>query len=244
MKFDRIALSYLLISYLIIFSFSRRITRTKDDITRNYKTASFIKSFADKLTNGGCNGYVTKEISVANPLIESYIIAKPISDIPEEMKAKVQKVFLLFGEHPRELVAGQTGYKFLEVGWIQSENQLIGVSPDGITECEKIGCEIKCPEAKEHLRTCLANEIPLKHIDQCIHNFFVNPKLEKFYFMSYRPESIKPMFVKFLTRESLVNIGTEAKPVLKTINQVIELHTVAVKELEIKIEQSINKLKF
>ena len=113
MKFDRIALSYLLISYLIIFSFSRRITRTKDDITRNYKTASFIKSFADKLTNGGCNGYVTKEISVANPLIESYIIAKPISDIPEEMKAKVQKVFLLFGEHPRELVAGQTGYKFL-----------------------------------------------------------------------------------------------------------------------------------
>jgi len=59
-----------------------------------------------------------------------------------------------------------TGFKFLEVGWIQSENQLIGVSPDGITECETIGCEIKCPEAKEHLRTCLANEIPLKHILQ------------------------------------------------------------------------------
>lgn len=114
MKFDKIALSYILMSYLIIFSLSRRITRTKDDITRNYKTASFIKIFADKLVNGGCNGYVTKEISAANPLIESYTIAKPKDDIPEEFKSKVQKVFLLFGEHPRELVAGQTGFKFLE----------------------------------------------------------------------------------------------------------------------------------
>lgn len=105
---------YCTLFYLALLSSSRRLLRTKDDITRNYKTASFVKSFADKLVNGGCNGYVTKEISLANPLIESYIIAKPENDIPEGMRTKITKVFLLFGEHPRELVAGQTGFKFLE----------------------------------------------------------------------------------------------------------------------------------
>lgn len=137
-----------------------------------------------------------------------------------------------------------TGIEFLEVGWIQSDNSLLGISPDGLSKCATIGAEIKCPEAKEHIRTCLANEIPLKHIDQCTHNFLVNPKLGTFYFMSYRPESVKPMFVQKLTRESLVNIGTDARPVIKTISEVIELKETAVKELEIKIKESINKLNF
>ena len=136
------------------------------------------------------------------------------------------------------------GVEFLEVGWIQSDNPLLGVSPDGISECATIGCEIKCPQAKEHLRTCLTNEIPLKHIDQCVHNFQVNTELKEFYFMSYRPESIKPMFVKKLTRESLVNIGTDAKPVIKNISDVIELKETAIKQLEVKIKESLNKLKF
>ena len=106
------------------------------------------------------------------------------------------------------------------------------------------GAEIKCPEAKEHIRACLANEIPLKHIDQCIHNFLVNTELKEFYFMSYRPEAIKPMFVKKLTRESLVNVGTDAKTVFKTISEQVELLKIEVDKLQVKIKESINKLKF
>lgn len=136
------------------------------------------------------------------------------------------------------------GVEFFEVGWIQSDNLLLGVSPDGISKCATIGAEIKCPEAKEHIRTCLANEIPLKHIDQCIHNFLVNTELKEFYFMSYRPEAIKPMFVKKLTRDSLVNVGTDAKPVFKTISEQVELLKIEVDKLQVKINESINKLKF
>lgn len=138
-----------------------------------------------------------------------------------------------------------TGFEFLPVGWLQSvESPLLGISPDGITQTLSIGCEIKCPGAKKHLTTCLEDVIPLDHINQCIHNFAVNPILDRFYFMSYRPESIKPIFVKVLTRDSLVNIGTKSRPVLKTITEVVELEHKAAKQLELQIEESINTLKF
>lgn len=200
-----------------------------------------------EMRHGKIGGTRAKQLLVKSDTLLIELLAEltgPYDEDLESYKSEAMENGSNLEPQARIELEKYTGLKFLEVGWIQSENQLIGVSPDGITECETVGCEIKCPEAKEHIRTCLADEIPLKHIDQCIHNFFVNPKLEKFYFMSYRPESIKPMFVKFLTRESLVNIGTEARPVLKTINEVIELKNIALKELETKIEQSINKLNF
>jgi len=78
----------------------------------------------------------------------------------------------------------------------------------------------------------------------CIHNFAVNTELKEFYFVSYRPESIKPLFVKKLTRESLVNIGTEAKPVFKIVSEVVTKIYKHTEILQQKIKESINKLNF
>ena len=169
-----------------------------------------------EMRHGKIGGTRAKQLSVKSDTLLIELLAEltePYDEDLESYKSDAMENGSNLEPQARIELEKYTGFKFLEVGWIQSENQLIGVSPDGITECETIGCEIKCPEAKEH-------------------------------FMSYRPESIKTMFIKLLTRESLVNIGTEARPVVKTIKEVIELHTVAVKELEIKIEQSINQLKF
>ena len=45
----------------------------------------------------------------------------------------------------REYLEEYSGLKFVETGWLQSEeNELLGISPDGITEDEKVQCEIKC----------------------------------------------------------------------------------------------------
>ena len=137
-----------------------------------------------------------------------------------------------------------TGYDFLEAGWVQSDIELLGISPDGITADLTVQCEIKCLQAKAHIKMCLKDEIPLEHIDQCIHAFTVNDSLEKLYFCGYRPESPKKLFVKELTRESKVNIGTEARPIFKTISEVVVEAKVLANELQIKITESINKLNF
>jgi hypothetical protein len=137
-----------------------------------------------------------------------------------------------------------SGIEFLECGFIESDDELLGISPDGISECETIQCEIKCLGAKNHLKLCLKDEIPNEFIPQLIHAFAVNSKLKKMYFCAYRPESIKQIFVKELNRNSLVNIGTEAKPVIKAIHELVLVIQRESKFLKEQIEISINKLKF
>jgi len=65
------------------------------------------------------------------------------------------------------------------------------------------------------------------------------------YFCSYRPENIyKPIFVKELTLESIVNLGTKAKPILKTISEWVDIARNEANELAEQIEIELNKLKF
>jgi len=137
-----------------------------------------------------------------------------------------------------------TGYNFLECGFIQNPIKLLGISPDGITADFKIQCEIKCPDANQHLKTCVSNSIPQSNIHQCIHAFTVNDNLETFFFLSFRPESIKPMFVECLNRNSEVNIGTDARPVIKTISECVEIAKAEAKRLQTELDKTINQLKF
>jgi len=116
-----------------------------------------------------------------------------------------------------EFLNQYAGVEFKPTGWLQcEENELLGFSPDGITDDETIQCEIKCFARKKHLSTLLADEIPLDNINQLVHAFVVNPKLDQLHFFCFRPEAPKH-FHKVLTRESEVNLGTKAKPVINTI---------------------------
>jgi len=134
---------------------------------------------------------------------------------------------------------------FKTTGWLQSEeNELLGISPDGITEDETLACEIKCFGRKKHTEVLLSNEIPLENIHQCIHYFTVNPKLEKLYWIAFRPESLKNNFIKELTLENEVNIGTKARPILKTIKECRELSLNAANELLTRINKQVEQLKF
>lgn len=146
----------------------------------------------------------------------------------------------------RLLLSEYIGVELLECGWLQSErNQLLGISPDGISEDHTVSAEIKCPASKKHSQTILSNEIPLDNLDQCIHYFTVNPKLQKHYFCSFRPENkFKELFVKELTRESLINIGTNARPVIKTVQECVDIALIEADNLLTQINSAINKLSF
>lgn len=144
----------------------------------------------------------------------------------------------------REELSKYTGIDFLEAGWIQSDIEILGISPDGISADLTAQCEIKCPSAKKHLRTCIEDIIPLDNVKQCVHAFAVNPRLENFYFMSYRPESPKPIFVKHLTLQSMVNVGTKAKPVLKSVDDCAKFIRKEALDLEQQLKNTINILSF
>ena len=139
-----------------------------------------------------------------------------------------------------------TGIEFKSAGWLQCEEiPLLGISPDGITDDDLYSCEIKCPARKRHTETIVNDAIPLDNLHQCLHYFTVNPKLEKHYFVSFRPENdIKPLFVKELTRDSVINLGTKAKPVEKTIFEWVAIAKGKAIELQLRIDEEIEKLEF
>jgi len=143
-----------------------------------------------------------------------------------------------------QYLEGYTGYKFSNYGWLQSEkNELLGISPDGVSTDFKVACETKCFARKKHTEILVNNEIPLENIHQLIHYFTVIPNLEKLYFCAFRPESLNS-FVKELTLQSEVNIGTNSRPRIMTIEAARDYSLEMSGELLTRIQTTKESLNF
>jgi len=135
------------------------------------------------------------------------------------------------------------GVKFGDAGWLQcEENNLLGISPDGITKDETISCEGKCPGRKKHIETVFSRKIPSDNIHQCLHYFTVNPKLEKHYFFSFRPECDYPFWYQMLTRDSLIDLGTKAKPNVKKVSEWVDIAKFNAKEIKDNLQLALKQL--
>ena len=146
--------------------------------------------------------------------------------------------------YAREAISDELFISFKEVGFLQNASiPILCISPDGLSEDDTIGLEIKCPKAKKHTETILSNEIPSDNIHQVLHYFTVNPKLETMYFVSYRPESkVKQLWYKSLTRDSLIDLGTKAKPNIKTVAEWVEIATIEAGKINKELHNALNKL--
>jgi len=198
---------------------------------------------------GKIGGTRAKELFVKSDTLFYKLLAEIIEPFDEDAEESYQSEAMERGNflEPQARIELQkyTGLEFIECGWIQSDNELMGISPDGITTDLTVQCEVKCPQPIAHLKMCVSDAIPLEYINQCVHAFTVNDKLETLYFISYRPEcTIKPLFVKSLTRDSLVNNGTIAKPVMVEIGHLVTVSYVEAEILQTQITETINKLNF
>lgn len=136
-----------------------------------------------------------------------------------------------------------SGIDFETAGWLQCEEvSLLGISPDAISADCKASAEVKCPARKKHIATVLANDIPSDNIHQCLHYFTINPKLEQHFFVSFRPESIRPLFIKKITRESIIDLGTRAKPNCKPVSEWVKIALQNALELEAKLKLALSEL--
>ena len=144
----------------------------------------------------------------------------------------------------RSEIETYTGVKFNVPGWLLSDEcPLIGISPDGISEDLTVSWEGKSPGADKHISTVYSKEIPADNIHQSLHYFTVNPKLEKHYFSSFRPESDYPLFVKLLTLDSLIDLGTKAKPNVKKVSEWRQIGLGNALELEANLQIELTNLK-
>lgn len=203
----------------------------------------------NEIRHAKIGGTRAKELFVKSDTLFYKLLAEAIEPFDEDFEEGYQSEAMERGNEfePQARLELQkyTGIEFLECGWIQSENELMGISPDGITADLTIQCEIKCPGAIAHLKMCVSDAIPIEYINQCVHAFTVNEKLETLYFVSYRPEcELKPLFVKILTRDSLVNNGTIAKPKMESIQVLANWSYCEADILQEQIQETINKLKF
>lgn len=135
--------------------------------------------------------------------------------------------------------------EFEEFGWLQCEEwDIIGISPDGLTSDRKAACEIKCPARKKHTSNLRGGVIPSEYLPQCVHNFTVNPDLEICYFASFRPESKHPLFVRSITLDSIVDLGTKSKPNARTVREWVKIAKDKAMVITNKIESEIARLDF
>jgi len=197
---------------------------------------------------GKIGGTLSKGLFIKSDTLLEDVLSELVEDF--DLQESFQSYDMIRGNElepeARKALNAYLGIELKEVGWLQCEEiSLLGISPDGITECETISAEIKCPAAKKHLKTILSNEIPSDNIHQCLHYFTVNPKLEKHYFCSYRPENnFKSIFVKELNRDSLIDLGTKAKPVIKPISEWVSIAKKEAIILQEQINEKLEQLKF
>lgn len=199
-----------------------------------------------ELKHGKIGGTLSKGLFVKSDTLLIDLLSQRIEDYEGEesyISADMQRGIDL-EPYAREELSKEVFVTFKEVGFLQSASiPLIGISPDGISDDDTEACEIKCPGAKKHTSTILANEIPSDNIHQCLHYFTVNPKLQVLYFASYRPEClVKPLWWTALNLNSQIDLGTKAKPNIKTVAEWVEIARAEAEMLNKELNDKLNQL--
>lgn len=78
------------------------------------------------------------------------------------------------------------GYKFQKIGFIDAED-MSGCSPDGIDFENRMGLELKCPLAHNHVRYLIDNCLPDKYWQQVQGSMLITG-MTRWVFGSYHPE--------------------------------------------------------
>jgi hypothetical protein len=132
-----------------------------------------------------------------------------------DLEPMVRKLFIKV--HPE--------IKIKEVGLLISEQYPeICCSPDGITDCDTVSIEIKCPSTKKHVQYIRQGGIMSEYKYQVLNYFFVNPKLERLFCISfddrYKP---KPYCEYLVKREDvaadLVVLEDAVQKFIKKLNE-------------------------
>lgn len=126
------------------------------------------------------------------------------------------------------------GCNVIQCGWIDSNIENIGISPDGLVSDVK-SIEIKCPEAQTHANYMInPNAFLEDYTWQIVHNFLVIDGLIDMDCISYRPENkIKPMVVIPINLDTQIKISAKETKSISELKEILRNRLLQV-ENEIK----------
>ena len=94
-----------------------------------------------------------------------------------------------------------TGIKVDRAGFVTTDDDRIGCSPDGLIG-EDGGLELKCPQPNTHLQYLLAGVVPKQYLAQVHGSMFVTGR-KWWYFLSYS-RSFPPLLIKVERDEKVI----------------------------------------
>jgi len=198
---------------------------------------------------GKISGTNSEKLFSGYETLKNKLIACRLEDFNWEEEDEYKNKAMLRGlEYEPEAifqVAMHLGIQFKTCGWIQSDKfPMLGISPDAISECETIQLEVKCPGRDKHTQYIREDIVPLEYVGQCTHAFTVNDKLKALYFVSYRPESVIPLFIKEITLDSELNVGTAARPVMMIVKDRVNQIKERIGQMQKDVEKEVQKITF
>ena len=98
------------------------------------------------------------------------------------------------------LISGNDVY---EVGMIKTDDEKIGISPDGLIG-EEGGVEIKCPSSPIHIKYLIDGKLPTIHKPQVMGSLWISGR-KWWDFMSFHPE-LKPFIIRVERDEEYIKL--------------------------------------
>lgn len=124
-------------------------------------------------------------------------------------------------------------------GWIEMDNRIAGLSPDGIIGIGRTeAIEIKCPNRKTHTTYIRNPELMItEYVWQIVMYFTVLSRLKTLHFISYRPENVaKPLLVHDVTRKTEIQIRKNERA---TIAELVARTKIKLEELKITLDRDV-----
>lgn len=197
---------------------------------------------------GKIGGTNSKQLHVKTDTLLNSLVAANMESFDPDSEEGLKSAAMQRGNDlepdARLLLSESVGVEFLQTGWLEREDcSIMGLSPDGLSDDGKVGCEIKCPSLEVHTRYIRENVIPSDYIHQVIQFFAVNDDMEYLWFCSYRPEHEIPLFKLKVGRYDTVNTGTDARPVMTEINTVAMNKRVLGLQLEEDVKNELKRIR-
>lgn len=171
-----------------------------------------------RLRYGKIGGSTLKELMANKSVQDTAIYSKLLSarfedyEYEENFQSFDMERGVIYEPVAREMFEDVYNLKVDLYGWLEMDNGIAGISPDGIIG-DKFAeaVEIKCPNRITHM-TYIRNPMSMieEYIWQVVEYFVVIDKLKTLYFVSYRPENTAlPLVVQKVNRKTIVQVSAK-----------------------------------
>jgi putative phage-type endonuclease len=182
----------------------------------------------------GCVTGTTVKSALGSPKVQETLLYKIVSErMTEPQIDELGTVAVRRGQEmepiARNALIAKTGINFQEVGMLQHDTlENFRLSPDGVEIVDgKVigGCELKCPNSKNHVEYLLSGEVPKDYIWQVKAPFIMSDDIQYWTFASFDDRNYEcPLFIKTVTRADFPEIESERTELARFLDRVNQKH--------------------